>query len=167
MPWSIPANADAAGATDWNIDMFAGTGGTFTGAPAIGETYYLASGLPAAPAFAADGEGFVIGDGTATIKIDNAESGLWYTVYRVDDLTQTNWVKIGDSIKATGSQVIFTIPRRSQKAVHAPPSVRKNRAMPPKTFAIFAFSAAKKLSSAFTRDPRLATCGSQILNPKS
>ena len=111
MPWSIPANADAAGATDWNIDMFAGTGGTFTGAPAIGETYYLASGLPAAPAFAADGEGFVIGDGTATIKIDNAESGLWYTVYRVDDLTQTNWVKIGDSIQATGSQVIFTIPR--------------------------------------------------------
>ncbi len=111
MPWSIPANADAAGATDWNIDMFAGTGGTFTGAPAIGETYYLASGLPAAPAFAADGEGFVIGDGTATIKIDNAESGLWYTVYRVDDLTLTNWVKIGDSIQATGSQVIFTIPR--------------------------------------------------------
>jgi hypothetical protein len=109
MAWSVPANA--VDAPNWNTDMFAGTGGTFTDAPAIGETYYLASGLPAAPAFAADGEGFVIGDGTATIKIDNAESGLWYTVYRVDDLTQTNWVKIGDSIQATGSQVIFTIPR--------------------------------------------------------
>jgi len=111
MPWSIPANANAAGATDWNLGMFAGTGGTFQGDPAIGVTYYLASGLPAAPAFAADGEGFVVGDGTATIKIDNAESGVWYTVYRVDDLTQTNWVKIGDSIQATGSEVIFTIPR--------------------------------------------------------
>jgi hypothetical protein len=109
MAWSIPANA--VGAPNWNTDMFAGTGGTFQGAPEIGVTYYLASGLPAAPAFAADGEGFVIGDGTATIKIVNAESGLWYTVYRVDDLTQTNWVKIGDSIQATGSEIIFTIPR--------------------------------------------------------
>jgi hypothetical protein len=40
MPWSIPANANAAGATDWNLGMFAGTGGTFQGDPAIGTVYY-------------------------------------------------------------------------------------------------------------------------------
>ncbi|MBP8801274.1 MAG: leucine-rich repeat protein [Kiritimatiellae bacterium] len=109
MPWSIPNNAIEA--TDWNLSMFADTSGTFKGAPVIGTTYYLASGAPDAPTFATDGTGFVIGDNATTIKIVNAESGIWYTVYKVDDLTQTNWTKIGDSIKATGSDVIFTIPR--------------------------------------------------------
>ena len=37
-PWSIPAGATAA--TDWNKDMFSGTGGSFTGDPEIGKTYY-------------------------------------------------------------------------------------------------------------------------------
>ena len=41
LEWSIPANADATGATDWNLNMFAGTGGAFTGNPEIGTTYYL------------------------------------------------------------------------------------------------------------------------------
>jgi hypothetical protein len=109
MAWSIPANATAA--TEWNVNMFKETGGTFKGDPQIGTTYYLVSADPAAPAFAADGTGFVIGDGTATIRIVNAEKDIWYTVYKVDDLTQTNWTKIGDSIQATGSNVIFTIPR--------------------------------------------------------
>ena len=109
MPWRIPDNATAA--PDWNQMMFYRTGGTFTGNPAVGTTYYLASGLPAKPAFATDGTGFVIGDNAATIKIVNAESGIWYTVYSTDDLTQTNWTKSGNSIKATGSDVIFTIPR--------------------------------------------------------
>ncbi len=109
MPWSIPNNAIEA--TDWNLSMFADTSGTFKGAPVIGTTYYLASGAPDAPTFATDVTGFVIGDNATTIKIVNAESGIWYTVYKVDDLTQTNWTKIGDSIKATGSDVIFTIPR--------------------------------------------------------
>ena len=36
--WSIPA--DAVEATGWNQDMLAGTGGTFTGDPQIGVTYY-------------------------------------------------------------------------------------------------------------------------------
>jgi len=109
MAWSIPANATAA--TEWNVNMFKETGGTFKGDPQIGTTYYLVSADPAAPIFATDGTGFVIGDNAATIKIVNAEKDIWYTVYKVDDLTQTNWTKIGDSIQATGSNVIFTIPR--------------------------------------------------------
>ncbi len=109
VPWRIPDNATAA--TDWNQMMFSGTSGNYTAGPVIGTTYYLASAVPAAPAFAADGTGFVIGDNAATIKIVNAESGIWYTVYKVDDLTQTNWTKIGDSIQATGGEVVFTIPR--------------------------------------------------------
>jgi len=109
MAWSIPTNAVEA--TEWNLNMFESTGGSFEGAPGFGTTYYLALGLPDAPAFAADGTGFAIGDGTATIKIANAESGIWYTVYKVDDLTQTNWTKVGDSIQATGSEVVFTITR--------------------------------------------------------
>jgi len=39
--WSIPADADATGATQWNTNMFAETSGNFTGAPEIGTTYYL------------------------------------------------------------------------------------------------------------------------------
>ena len=117
MPWSIPANATAA--PDWNRRMFYYTGGTLTGGPAIGTTYYLASGLPDAPAFPTDGTGFVIGDGTATLAIINAEAGLWYTVYATDDLNAT-WQPVpGQSIRATGSHVAFTfdidtatVPRR-------------------------------------------------------
>ncbi len=37
--WSIPAEATEA--TDWNTNMFSGTGGTFTSDPEIGTTYYL------------------------------------------------------------------------------------------------------------------------------
>jgi hypothetical protein len=36
--WSIPAKADAA---NWNEVMLTGTGGTFTGDPVIGTTYYI------------------------------------------------------------------------------------------------------------------------------
>ncbi len=108
MPWSIPNNAIEA--TDWNLSMFADTSGTFKGAPVIGTTYYLASGAPDAPTFATDGTALVFCDGTVAIKIVNAESGIWYTLYKVDDLTQTNWTKVG-SIRATGSEVVFTITR--------------------------------------------------------
>ena len=90
--------------------MFDYTGGTFTGSPEIGKTYYFVSVDPDAPVFAADGTGFFISDNAATIRIVNAESGIWYTVYKTDDLTQTNWTKSGDSIQATGSEVVFTIP---------------------------------------------------------
>jgi hypothetical protein len=38
--WSIPSNANATAATDWNYRMFDGTGGTFKGAPDIGTPYY-------------------------------------------------------------------------------------------------------------------------------
>ena len=108
MAWKIPA--DAVAATDWNLSMFADTSGTFKGAPVIGTTYYLASGAPDAPTFATDGTALVFGDGTVAIKIDNAESGVWYTLYAVDDLSDPDWTNVG-SIRATGSTVVFTIPR--------------------------------------------------------
>lgn len=38
-PWSIPA--DAVAKTDWNKDMLANTGGSFTGDPEIGVTYNI------------------------------------------------------------------------------------------------------------------------------
>ena len=48
--WSIPA--DVVEATSWNADMLAGTGGTFTGDPVPGVTYYYAPPpLPAAGAY--------------------------------------------------------------------------------------------------------------------
>ena len=108
MPWSIPNNAIEA--TDWNLSMFADTSGTFKGAPVIGTTYYLASGAPDAPTFATDGTALVFSDGTVAIKIDNAESGVWYTLYAVDDLSDPDWTNVG-SIRATGSEVVFTITR--------------------------------------------------------
>jgi hypothetical protein len=42
--WGIPAGAQAV--SDWNTDMLAGTGGTFTGNPVIGTDYYYTP-LPA------------------------------------------------------------------------------------------------------------------------
>ncbi|HQO27322.1 MAG TPA: leucine-rich repeat domain-containing protein, partial [Acidobacteriota bacterium] len=38
--WGIPADAQDEGAIAWNQDMLAGTGGTFTGDPVVGVTYY-------------------------------------------------------------------------------------------------------------------------------
>ena len=43
--WSIPAGATGGGYS-WASGMFDGTGGTFTGAPTAGRTYYVASALP-------------------------------------------------------------------------------------------------------------------------
>jgi hypothetical protein len=107
MAWKIPG--DAVAATNWSLNMLADTSGTFTGDPAIGTTYHLASGLPATPVFATDGTGFAIGDGTATLAIVNAESGLWYTLYWADSLGAIDWHKAG-SLRATGSELAFTTP---------------------------------------------------------
>ncbi|MGI6496217.1 MAG: hypothetical protein ACOX5G_09040 [Kiritimatiellia bacterium] len=129
MPWSIPANATAA--TDWNRRMFYYTGGTLTGGPAIGVTYYLASGLPDAPAFATDGTGFVIGDGTATFTIDNAETGLWYTLYSADDLDGTWTPHPNQSFRATGSEIVFTIaldPAATRRFYKVVPSLTRPQA---------------------------------------
>jgi hypothetical protein len=98
-------------APNWNAGMLADTSGSFTDDPQIGTTYYYVLNNPTTPTFATDGTGFVVCDGNASIKIDNAEIGAWYTVYATDDLTQTNWTKVGSSIQATGNQVVFTIPR--------------------------------------------------------
>ena len=43
--WTIPS-AVGSGASLWNSSMFAGTAGTFTGAPSPGVTYYVESALP-------------------------------------------------------------------------------------------------------------------------
>ncbi len=100
-PWGIPESATAA--PDWNNGMFTGTGGPFTDDPVIGVTYYLNS----APFFPADGS--LVFDGTTlTIKITNAESGLWYTLYSLDNLLEETWTKI-ESLQATGSELTFTI----------------------------------------------------------
>ena len=42
-PWRIPTDGigTAVGADSWNTNMLGGTGGTFTGAPAINATYYV------------------------------------------------------------------------------------------------------------------------------
>ena len=42
--WGIPADAQTA--TGWNLNMLANTGGTFTGDPAIGATYYYTPSTP-------------------------------------------------------------------------------------------------------------------------
>ena len=105
IPWSIPANATAA--TDWNKWMFRGTSGTFTDDPQIGATYYLAPGLPDAPAFPADGSALVFDGTTLTIKIASTQSGFWYTLYSLDDLLEETWTKI-ESLQATGSELTFT-----------------------------------------------------------
>jgi hypothetical protein len=38
--WRIPTTGTSTTATDWNTNMLTGTGGTFTGSPAINTTYY-------------------------------------------------------------------------------------------------------------------------------
>jgi hypothetical protein len=42
-PWRIPTVGTGAAATNWNSNMLAGTGGTFTSNPAINTTYYQAN----------------------------------------------------------------------------------------------------------------------------
>jgi hypothetical protein len=123
MAWSIPTNALEA--TDWNLNMFESTSGTFKGAPVIGTTYYLASGLPAAPAFPTDGSALVFDGTTLSITIDNAESGVWYTVYATDDLSGIWELEPNQSFCATKDGILtFTInldtttaPRRFFKVV--------------------------------------------------
>ena len=105
IPWSIPS--DAIPATCWNSVMLTGTSGTFTDDPQIGATYYLASGLPDAPAFPADGSALVFDGTTLTIKIASTQSGFWYTLYSLDDLLEETWEKI-ESLQATGSELTFT-----------------------------------------------------------
>jgi len=39
--WRIPTSGTGTTATEWNIDMLAYTGGTFTGDPTINTTYYV------------------------------------------------------------------------------------------------------------------------------
>jgi hypothetical protein len=39
--WRIPTRGTGTTATDWNVDMFLGTGGTYTGNPDINTTYYV------------------------------------------------------------------------------------------------------------------------------
>jgi hypothetical protein len=46
-PWGIPANAKEQ--PNWNLEMFADTGGPFTGRPSIGVTYYYDSTPPSPP----------------------------------------------------------------------------------------------------------------------
>ncbi len=97
--WRIPAGAVAA--TRWNTYMFTGTSGDYTGDPVIGADYYLASAIPDAPLFAADGSALVLSDGTLSIKIINAESGIYYTLYTTTNLIEPNWERCGPSTYAT------------------------------------------------------------------
>jgi hypothetical protein len=96
--WRIPAGAVAA--TRWNTYMFTGTSGDFTGDPVIGTDYYLASAVPDAPLFATDGSALVFSDGTLSIKITNAESGIYYTLYTTTNLIEPSWERCGPSTYA-------------------------------------------------------------------
>jgi hypothetical protein len=128
--WGIPVGATAA--AGWNTGMLAGTGGTFTGDPVIGVTYYYALGgtdpdppdpdvNPDAPIFATDGTGIVVDPGTSTlaIKIINAKTGAWYTLLVADELGEP-WAD-GPIIQATTDGILVfpnvdaTRPRRFYK----------------------------------------------------
>ena len=54
--WSIPAGATGGGYS-WASGMFGGTGGTFTGAPTAGTTYYVVSALPLGQMYQASNSG--------------------------------------------------------------------------------------------------------------
>jgi hypothetical protein len=43
IPYRIPTSGDGTTATNALTDMFTNTGGTFTGAPSINTTYYIAN----------------------------------------------------------------------------------------------------------------------------
>ncbi len=103
-PWCIPLGATAA--TNWNLGMFTGTGGTFTGDPEIGTIYYLAAGDSAAPLFSTDSQALVFNGTALAIKIVNSQSGLWYTLYSVYDLREEIWTKV-ESLCATSSEFVF------------------------------------------------------------
>ena len=54
--WTIPVQAES-GAASWNYNVFANTGGSFTGDPLAGTTYYVASALPPGQIYQAPGSG--------------------------------------------------------------------------------------------------------------
>ena len=122
--WRIPSVAVPA--TGWHNGMFAGTGGTFTGNPVIGVTYYCTSGSgpdpdPEAPVFAMDGTGIVVDTGNAAlaIKIINAQIGAWYTLLVADELGDP-WA-VSPAIQATADGILIfqnvpaTLPHRFYK----------------------------------------------------
>ena len=80
--WSIPA--DVVEATSWNADMLAGTGGTFTGDPVPGVTYYYAPPpLPAAGAY-------ITFSSTNTFSV-TPQSNSWNGIL-LASTDATNWV---------------------------------------------------------------------------
>jgi len=109
-PWGIPA--DAMEASNWNSSMFTCTSGTFKDAPEIGKIYYLvAPGYPEEPRFATDGTALVFDDAALAIKIVNAQSGVWYTLYAVDDLVDGIWAKLESVYVTKDGDHVFTMPR--------------------------------------------------------
>lgn len=69
--WSIPAGT--SGGSIWNYNMFAGTGGDFTGNPVAGTTYYVASALPPGLSVVAGADELTAFTGES-ISIDLAET---------------------------------------------------------------------------------------------
>ena len=80
--WSIPA--DVVEVMGWNTDMLAGTGGTFTGDPAPGVTYYYAP--PPAPAAGA----YITFSSTNTFSV-TPQSNSWNGIL-LASTDATNWV---------------------------------------------------------------------------
>jgi hypothetical protein len=108
--WAIPACATPA--TGWNTGMFAGTGGTFQGAPEVGATYYLdAPGYPERPDFAADGTAIVVVIGAFSVAIANAQGGVWYALLAADDPGEANWEVVGRIYATKPGPLVFTMPR--------------------------------------------------------
>ncbi len=120
--WGIPAAATPV--TYWNRNMFADTGGTFTGDPVIGTIYYCTSAPgpdpdpdPEAPVITA----ITVVDGGATldITINNAITGAWYTLLVADELGDP-WA-VSPAVQATADGILIfqnvptTLPHRFYK----------------------------------------------------
>ena len=81
--WRIPTSGAGTEATDWNIDMFSGTGGTFTSDPSIDTAYYVENPPVAAPYLTFQS------NSSFTLKVYNNTKGWNGTLYYSTDTT--NW----------------------------------------------------------------------------
>jgi len=106
--WGIPAGANPA--ADWNTGMLAGTGGTFTGNPVIGRTYYYTP-IPVPVVFDATGGTFADGSSVIT-QVHVAVYGALPDAAR-DSYTLVGWFDgctNGAAQAVTGEVLLYNAP---------------------------------------------------------